>query len=336
MSKKRILPPRLQKGQKIGVIAPADPVHGVLPKEQIDKAYSYLKERGFDVVEGKSMGILSHHTAGTVEDRISDIHDFVRREDIGCIMAFWGGFNTNQILDSLDYELIANNPKIFIGFSDITALTIAITEKTGLITFSGPGVISFAKPDPFQYTWDQFEKMCIDPEEMIEVPQSDTFADDLYFLREDSDHRIIQNNEGIKIFKGGLATSEVVAGNLQTLLVLLGTSYFPDMKGKILFIEEDETATPALVDRFLTHCKQLGIFDVISGVAFGRFMTASGFSMEDPFETLLVQYFSNVTYPVIYNADFGHTDPLFTIPHGGEVTIDAEKESRITFRRAVE
>lgn len=102
-------------------------------------------------------------------------------------MAFWGRFNTNQLLDQLDYELIKKNPKIFIGYSDVTALTTAITTKTGLITFSGPGVISFAKPEPFDYTWDYFEKMCIKPQEDIIIEPSKEYSDDLYFLRKDND-----------------------------------------------------------------------------------------------------------------------------------------------------
>jgi len=185
------------------------------------------------------------------------IHDFFKREDIGCIMAFWGGFNTNQLLDHLDYDLIKSNPKIFIGYSDVTALTTAVTAKTGLITFSGPGAISFAKPEPFDYTWDYFKRMCVEPEEKLTIKSSQNYADDLYFLRKDNDHRIKKTNEGIKIFINAKAKGEIVAGNLQTLLILNRTEYLPDSTEKILFIEEDETSTPAHIDRFICQCKQL-------------------------------------------------------------------------------
>lgn len=335
MGYKKILPPRLKIGQKIGIIAPADPVAGICSKETISQGYEYLKKKGFSVVEGESVKeIAKKHVAGSISQRIDDIHNFIKRDDIGCIMAFWGGFNTNQLLDYLDYDLIKSNPKIIIGYSDVTALTTAITAKTGLVTFSGPGVISFAKPEPFEYTWDYFDRMCINPVERLHIEASPDYADDLYFLREDSDHRIKKNNGGMKVFVDGNANGEIVAGNLQTILVLSGTEFLPELAGKILFIEEDETSTPAHVDRFLTQCKQLGWFNKISGLVFGRFTEQSSFSSEDSFEDILSSYFKDASFPVLYDVDFGHSDPLITIPNGGVAMINTEKNELI-FERAV-
>jgi muramoyltetrapeptide carboxypeptidase len=177
--------------------------------------------------------------------------------------------------------------------------------------------------------------MCIDPSEDCLVEPAPEYADDLYFLREDSDHRIKQKNEGIKVFKDGIAEGEIVVGNLQTLLLLNGTEYLPNMKDKLLFIEEDETSTVAHVDRFLTQCKQLGWFGKIRGLAFGRFTAYSGFTSDDPLESLLKQQFEDAKFPILYNVDFGHSDPLITIPNGGIATIDAGKK-RIILKRAVE
>ncbi|MDD3607188.1 MAG: LD-carboxypeptidase [Candidatus Moranbacteria bacterium] len=335
MSQKMILPPRLKNGQKIGVIAPADPVAGMCSEEDIKRGYEYLEKKGFSVVVGDSVkDVAKKHVAGSIELRVNDFHNFLKNNDIGCIMAFWGGFNSNQLLDYLDYDLIKANPKIIIGYSDITALTTAITTKTGLITFSGPGVVSFLKPEPFEYTWNYFEKMCINPTDKLRVESSPEYADDLFFLREDNDHRIKKTNEGIKTFVFGKAQGEVIAGNLQTILVLNGTEYLPDVRGKILFVEEDETSTPAHVDRYLAQCKQLGWFDNIAGLIFGRFTEQSSFSKEDSFEDLLRQYLSDVNFPVMYNVDFGHSDPIITIPNGGIVSVDAVKKE-IIFDQAV-
>lgn len=333
MNIKKILPPRFNKNKLIGVIAPADPVAGVCPEDTIQRGYAYLKKKGFSIIEGRSVKKLTKkHAAGPISLRIDDIHDFVKREDVGCIMAFWGGFNTNQLLDNLDYDLIKANPKIFIGYSDMTALTVAITVKTGLVTFSGPGVISFAKPEPFEYTWNYFEKMCIEPQEELIIKPSSNYADDLYFLREDDDHRIKKNNDGIKIFTNGKTKGEIVAGNLQSLLILNGTEYIPDLTGKILFIEEDETSTPAHVDRFICQCKQLGWFNKIAGLVFGRFTEQSRFSPEDSFEDILREYFSKAKFPILYNVDFGHSDPMITIPNGGSCLINGD---RIIFEKAI-
>jgi muramoyltetrapeptide carboxypeptidase len=335
MKYNKILPPRLKIGQKIGVIAPADPVAGVCSVEGMKRGYEYLEKKGFSVVEGKSVEeIAKKHVAGSISLRVSDLHNFVKDDEIGCIMAFWGGFNSNQLLDYLDYDLIKKTPKIIIGYSDITALTTAITTKTGLVTFSGPGVISFVKPEPFEYTWDYFKKMCVSPIDKIIIEPSPVYADDLYFLREDTNHRIKKVNGGIKTFIAGKTQGEIIAGNLQTMLLLNGTEYLPDIEGKILFIEEDETSTPAHVDRYLAQCKQLGWFNKIAGLAFGRFTEQSSFSKVDSFEDLLRQYFNGASFPIIYNVDFGHSDPMITIPNGGTVSMDADKKE-IMFDRAV-
>ncbi len=335
MKNERILPPRLSKDKLIAIIAPADPVAGVCPKETIQRGYLYLKSKGFSVIEGESVKCLTKkHIAGSEALRIQDIHNFVKREDVGCIMAFWGGFNSNQLLDHLDYDLIKRHPKIFIGYSDVTALTTAITTKTGLITFSGPGVISFAKPEPFEYTWNNFEKICIEAQDNVVVKDSDEYADDLFFLRDDSDHRIKKNNEGRQVFKSGKTRGEIVAGNLQTLLVLNGTEYLPDMNDKILFIEEDETSTPAHLDRYLCQCKQLGWFEKISGLIIGRFTEESSFSEDDTLEEIMGKYLTNMNFPIIYNVDFGHSDPLITIPNGGNCSINTDSKE-IIFEKSV-
>lgn len=140
--------------------------------------------------------------------------------------------------------------------------------------------------------------------------------------------------KGIKVFNQGDAVGEVVVGNLQTLLILQGTQYLPDMTGKILFIEEDETSTPAHVDRFIYQCKQLGWFDKIAGLVVGRFTEQSSFSSDDSLEDILKEYFSDAKFPVFYNVDFGHSDPLITIPNGGITEINT-KEKLITFKKAV-
>jgi len=153
-----------------------------------------------------------------------------------------------------------------------------------------------------------------------------------YFLRKDDNHRIKKDNDGIKIFVKGKTKGEIIAGNLQTLLVLNDTDYFPDITRKILFIEEDETSTPAHVDRFICQCKQLGWFKKIAGLVFGRFTEHSQFSSEDSFKDILKEYFLDAKFPVLYNADFGHSDPIITIPNGGMCVIDG---NRIIFNRAV-
>ncbi len=332
---KTLLPPRLKKGKCVAVIAPADPVKGVCAEADIKRGEQFFKGKGFEVVAGKSTQTAAlGHTAGTIQDIVNEIHEFVERPDVGCIMGFWGGLNTNRILEALNYKLIKSHPKIFVGFSDITALTTAITTKTGMVTFSGPSFVSFTKPDFFEYTWEYFERLCVFAENNVEVIAANEYADDHYFLRKDNNRRILKKNSGICVFRTGSAEGQVVAGNLQTLLALSGTEYFEGVEDKVIFVEEGEETSPAHLDRFFRQCKQLGWFEKVRGVVIGRFTEQSCFTPEDSLEALLAEYFSNATFPVLYNVDFGHSDPLITIPHGGRTRLDGNR-SAISFSQSV-
>lgn len=323
-----IYPPKLKPGDKIGIIATSTPI-SLLEEKQIERGYRFLEKKGFQVVEHPQCRRQVDYTAGTIRERVEAIHQFVKKHEIKGIMAFWGGFNTNQILDYLDYTLIKTNPKIFIGYSDTCALLQAITNKTGLVTYMGPAVITFSKPDPFDYSWEYFEKMCIQQKRIVEIKDSQNFADDLYFLRKDRNHRIIQKNEGTKVFYPGQVEGRVVASNLSTLLALAGTNYFPKLKKKILFLEEAEDYEVRAIDRFFIQLSQMGVFNQVSGLVIGKFMSASKIT-EKQLLAILKEALGGRKIPVLYDANFGHTDPLFTIPNGGYCHLNASQK-RIKF-----
>ncbi len=321
-------PPKLKKGDKIGVIAPSTPI-SILEDSQIRKGYRYLERKGYEVIEHPQCRKTHNYTAGTIKDRVKAVHEFVEDEEISCIMSFWGGLNTNQILDCLDYNLIKNNPKIFIGFSDVCSLLQSITNKTGLVTYMGPSVISFSKPDPFKYTWEYFKKVCIDNSKEIEISDSDIFADDLYFLREDDDHRIIQHNRGSRVYNAGKEEGRIVASNLCTFLSLANTKFFPELDNKILFIEEAEDFKLKWIDRFLTQLGQMGVFNKVNALLIGKFASESNVNYEI-LDNILERITRTVDIPIVYDLNFGHTDPLFTIPNGGFCSLTAQKPDEIS------
>lgn len=325
-----IFPQGLKKGDYIGIFASSSPVS--LDSQQIKKGYEYIEKRGLKIVEGKNLYKESGHTAGSIKDRVESIHGLFKDKRVAALMSFWGGHNSNELLDHLDFNLIKRNPKIFIGYSDTTVLSTAINRITGLITFSGPALISFIKPEPFEYTWDNFLKMTTGREK-IKVTDSDYYADDLYFQRKNSNHRILKKNSGLKVFSKGKAKGTVVGGNLQSLLALAGTKYFPELKNSVLFLEEAEDASVAMIYRFLTQLRQHKEIDKVRAIVFGRFMEHSGFKKGEV-EKMLRQIFSNLDIPILYDADFGHSDPVFTIPVGSKCEIDTSKKS-IVFSKAV-
>jgi muramoyltetrapeptide carboxypeptidase LdcA involved in peptidoglycan recycling len=321
--------PVLKKGSTIGIIAPSTTIEAAGEKT-VRRLQEYLAQKGFPVIFGASC-YEDARKEQSVEIRVADIHAFFKDPTIGCIMAFWGGETTQEILNLLDYDLMRKYPKILIGYSDITKLTLAVSKKAGFITFSGPAGISFGKPMPFHYTWDYFEKMCIAPQETLEIKSSSQFADDAYYLRPDNDRRILKHNRGLQMLRGGKAQGEILAGHFLSMLDLLGTPFAPTFEKKLLFIEFSEEESLTSINETLRRGEQAGVFKHIAGLVFGRFASKGN---NASWNTLLKNYFGDASFPVLWNADFGHTDPLCTIPNGGSGTIDADTPS-ISFNRAV-
>jgi len=294
-------------------------------QEKKESDFKYLKSKGFSIIEADNLRKKDGHSAGSIKERVEAFHSLIKNKDVDILLAYWGGANTNQLLPYFDYELIKQYNKPIIGFSDTTALLLAIQKFSKIVTYLGPAGITFDKPEPFDYTYDYFKKLIIDKKEEIEIEDSKQYADDLYFLRKDCDHRILQQNVGRKVFKHGKAKGEIIAGNLQTLLVLTGTKYFPNLKGKILFIEEEESANTQMVHRFLTQLSQIMELNTLGGICIGRFASQTGFSKDDSEEMIYGDVFKNINIPIIYNLDFGHTDPMFTLPIGGIAIIDTKQ-----------
>lgn len=309
---------------KIGVVTTSSPIDS-LTNEVIEAGYTYLRDNNFEVFEHPVCRLVTGYTTGTISDRVDAIHDLVKDDSIDIIMAFWGGDNTNQILDKLDYELIKNNPKIFVGYSDTSSLLNAITKKTNMVTYLGPAVITFCKPNIFKESLEYFKKIAIEKEKLVEIIASKEYANDAYYKRDD-DRRIILKNDGFKVFKkGNVSDKKIVAINLTMLQSLFGTEYEPDFTDKIFFCETDEAVEIETLDRMFVQLRQNGILNKISGLVFSKIMDETGITEED-----LVKIFeTNIKkdIPVIFDFDCGHTDPIITIPINGNCSIDTNAQS---------
>jgi muramoyltetrapeptide carboxypeptidase len=313
--------------QTIGIFATSSPVSS----KRKPKTYRYLKSKGYQIWEHPTVRTVTGHTAGTIQDRVDALHEMLKNDELDILMAFWGGANTNQLLPYLDYGLFRKYEKPIIGFSDTSALLLAVMKESGITTYMGPSAVTFTKPDPFEYTFDYFEK-ALSTSETINIADSPEYADDLYFLRKDSDHRIFKKNPGRQVFRQGKTTGKIVASNLQTLMVLAGTKYFPDLTDKVLFIEEDENTNTQMIHRFFTHLSQVVDVNSLAAVCVGRFAEQSGFDDDDSEMMIYEDVFADFEGPFVYNLDFGHTDPMFTIPLGWTASIDTGEEA-ITFMK---
>lgn len=288
---------------------------------RLQRGIQELKKHGFQVKLGEHVSKHYKHMAGTVQQRIEDLHAMFADNEIKAIICTIGGYNSNQLLEFLDYDLIKQHPKIFVGYSDITAPLNAIYAKTGLVTYLGPAILpQFGEYEGMlPYTWEYFEKILMQTER-VHVRASQQWTDEFTpWDKEDNRPRATKSNEGIKIIlKSGLTSSgTLIGGNLGTLLLLNGTSYMPNLEGTILCVEEDEIETPATVDRFLTQLRHIGAFSKIKGMLIGRFNSKVGFKKEDSLEDVVLAATEGYDFPILYDLDFGHTDPMLTIPIGG-------------------
>lgn len=315
------IPQKLQPGDEIRVIAPARSL-SLISDDIAGLAQSRLEELGFKVTFSKHCKEKDCFFSSSIESRIEDLHDAFADKNVKAILTVIGGFNSNQLLDYIDYSLIEQNPKILCGYSDITALANAITAKTGLVTYSGPHFSTWGMKKEFEYNLEYFKK-CLMEEGDFEVKSSKTWSDDHWFR--DQENRDIQSNEGFAVLNKGETSGTIRGGNLCTFNLLNGTEYAPDISQSILFLEDDgatEGDFAVEFDRNLQSLIHQPNFDKVKGIVMGRFQKSAQMNMD------LLKYIVETkeqlkNIPIIANVDFGHTNPLITFPIGGTVKLVA-------------
>lgn len=310
-----LIPQKLSAGDEIRIIAPSRSA-GILSEEGIEKATERLEELGLRVTFGAHIFESDLQNSASIQHRVEDLHAAFADTNVKGILTVIGGFNCNELLPYLDYEMIRQNPKILCGYSDITALTNAITARCGFITYSGPHFSSF-QMDQGQAYQTAFFKHCLMGNEPFSLQPSEKWSDDAWYL--DQDNRVFEPTEW-KVYNEGKATGTLYGGNLCTLNLLQGTELMPDIQGAVLFVEDDELVFPEMFARDLASLLQAA--GSIRGLVIGRFQKASNMT-EEQFTFILDKHPRLKEIPVLYGVDFGHTQPIFTFPIGGEVEIDS-------------
>lgn len=320
----KLIPAKLQKGDEIRVIAPS-----ISMKVIGDDCRKIAKERfeamGLKVSFGKHTleEEFNMFASSDVFNRAEDIMDAFNDKNVKAIFTIIGGFNSNQILPFLDYEVIKNNPKILCGYSDITALLSAIEAKTGLVTFYGPHYSSIGMKKGNEYTLDMLEKVLFEGESELKI--SDEWSDDLWF--KDQENRDFVKNEGWWVLQNGNAKGELKGGNLSTLILLNGTPYQPYFAQNTILMIEECNYSSADDKEFLRQFQALAQrddFANIKAILIGRFQKASNMTKEKL--KFMIDYIPQLKgLPVIANLDFGHTTPIATLPIGGMCEINNGK-----------
>jgi muramoyltetrapeptide carboxypeptidase LdcA involved in peptidoglycan recycling len=319
MNNKKIYPTKLVVGDEVRIIAPSRSL-AIISKGLREIANNRFTELGLKLSFGKHVEEKDDFVSSSIQSRIEDFHDAFRDKNVKAVITVIGGFNSNQLLKYLDWDLIKNNPKIFCGYSDITALNNAILAKTGLVSYSGPHYSTFGQELYFNYTLEHFKK-CLLSEAPFEINPSEKWSDDSWY--KDQKERNLIGNDGFLVINKGEASGTIIGANLCTLNLLQGTEYFPSLANSILFIEDDEESLPHTFDRDLQSLIHLPDFKYVKGIVIGRFQKASEITNE-----ILIKIIKTKKeidkLSVIANVDFGHTDPKITFPVGGEVNLVAE------------
>lgn len=315
----KIIPNKLQKGDKIMIVAPSSGLK-IIREDCRQLAEERFKNMGLDLVFADNTTDDKWNKLGTgsIEERASDIMQAFKDKSVKAIFTVLGGFNSNQILKYLDYDVIRQNPKIICGFSDITAILDAITAKTGLETYYGPHYSSIGMKKGCEYTLDYLQKMLFSDDE-TEIKASAEWSDDPWYI--DQEKREFIKNEGFWNIHDGCAEGTIVGGNLCTYNLLLGTEYQPKfVQDTILMIEDDAESTPAIFDRNLQSLCHQPDFKNVKGLVIGRFQKGSKVDRE-MLEFIINNKEELKNIPVLANVDYGHSTPIITIPLGGHAKM---------------
>ncbi len=289
---------KLKKGSRIGIVAPAS----YTDFKNVIEAKKNLESLGYEVVLGECTKKKWYSYAGEDRERAEEINSFFANDSIDIIMCMRGGYGCNRMIEYLDLEVIKNNPKPFIGYSDITTLHIVFNQKLDMVTFHGPMFVSNLKEN---YNLDTYKNF-------VEVLSGERT-------------KITNFSKELKALVKGKATGKLVGGNLATLVATLGSEYDLDYEGKILFLEEIGEE-PYKIDRFLNMLKKHGVFKKVSGIILGDFNDCdSDSSNQMPLDEVIKDYFGDLEIPVIYNLESGHCEPMITLPLGSNISLDSEK-----------
>jgi len=326
-----IRPPVLGPGDIIGVAAPSADIAANVPR-RVARGVAELERRGFSVRLGEHV----ERPSGRV-GKLEDLHALFGDGEVRAIVCTTGGTDSHQLLEELDYDLVAANPKIFCGYSDITALQAAISTRTGLVTFMGPSLLSdWAEFGGVPaYTWAEWEATVMRAESRGEIGVASEWSSEITeWDKEDDRPREWVSNPGPRTVRGGTAEGPLVPANLSTLLLLAGTPWWPELGGAILALEAGEVEQGWWVERSLCQLRQIGVFSRAAGLAFGRCNPDSRIEPAE-LDRLLLDATRGANLPIAVDFDFGHTEPHCTLPWGVQARLDADAPSIALLEAAV-
>jgi len=305
-SKALIRPPRVVPGSRVALVAPAGPL---LDRDDLVRGAELCRALGFEPVPGANAHRRHGYLAGTDEERLADLNRALADPAVDAVWCLRGGYGVTRILDRVDVAAVVERPKAVIGYSDITALILALHRATGIVSFHAP----MARTPLTPFSREHFERVLgrnapagrlgrLSPPAGVLVPRAP---------------RIVA-------LRGGMAEGPLLGGNLSLVAALIGTRHFPDLTGAILFLE-DIGEDLYRVDRMLAHLRMTGALDRLAGVAVGQFTDLKRGTGDGAlgYDEVLATYFEPLGIPAAYGFPVGHVDDQWTLPIGVRVRLDA-------------
>lgn len=314
-----VRPPRLAPGSRVALVAPAGPL---LERDDLARAEELCRALGYRPVLGRNAYLKYGYLAGTDDERLEDLNWALTSRDVDAVWCIRGGFGMTRILDRVDYTGFGRHPRPVIGYSDITALLLALHHHTGVVTFHGP--IARAAMPPFS-RW-HFDRVLTQVGSAGQLGRIAPPADVL-----------VPQKDRIVTLAPGTAEGPLVGGNLTLVQALLGTRHMPSLDGTILFLE-DVGEDLYSVDRMLAHLRMAGVLAKIAGAVIGRFteMDRNNGDGGLGFDEVLSTYFLPLGVPVAYGFPIGHIDDQWTVPIGVRARLDATERDVWVVDPAVE
>jgi muramoyltetrapeptide carboxypeptidase len=296
-----LFPSRLMPGATIGIVTVSAPEAATEP-EWYGRGTAYLQQRGHRIRASESVSARHGYLSAPEQQLARELVDQFRDPEIAAIICAGGGTNANRLLRHLDFGAIAEHPKIFMGSSNPTVLLNAIYAKCGLVTFHGPAVVwNFGNPSGLtDYTESNLNAVLMEPRART----------------------VFEARPAWRWLRPGHAEGPLLGGNLISLQTLLGTPYEPNWEGAILFWEDIGKSTNRL-DLMLTHFRDAGVFDRISGMVVGQLVGCDPPDGGQTLEEMLEEVLGDYRFPVLQGVEFGHTDDKLTLPIGGHAELGA-------------
>ncbi|WP_459471379.1 S66 family peptidase [Pediococcus pentosaceus] len=311
----------------IGFCSTSTPITAISPK-RFERAKAFLKNKGIRLVAGSLSGKRDYYRSGSILDRANEVNQLIHNDEVDIIMATIGGTNTNAVLPYLDYEYLNQHPKTIVGYSDATALLLAVrTQAPNCRTLYGPALVASLGewPPLVNESWTNFEKIIrTRPGEAVTVRAPEYWDDEAINWNDFERPKKQRPNQWHAIGETRLS-GRLIGGNLNTIYGILASKYFPKLTfGDLLFIEDAEKDA-ATVEKNFAMIRDAGAFDKVRGVILGKHALFDDLGTQRRPIDILLEVLNNQRLSIIYDYDSCHTTPMMTTPLGAQAVIDAEK-----------